>query len=339
MSRNGSRLRGGIDVSPLALTRAGTARYIVNLLAELEKLDEVAVRPFRFGGRGRAAKVARDTVWYPLVLPVAAMRSHVDLLHCTTIRAPLASRVPVVVTVHDVAPLRRPDAFNAWTRRYTALTLPRVVRSAAAIITVSEFQRRELGELLGTPDGRVHVVPQGVGAPFTGGGPAAEGDYVLAVATLEPRKNVSQLLDGFRRARLDGCELRIVGAAGWGVVDVRGERVRQLGWVPDEELAALYRGARCLVYPSLYEGFGLPVLEAMAAGTAVVCPAGSPYDEIAGGVAVTCDPLDPDSIAAALEDASARRAELGPRGQERAAVFTWEQTARATLDVYRAVAG
>jgi alpha-1,3-rhamnosyl/mannosyltransferase len=338
VSHNGSRLRGGIDVSPLALTRAGTARYIVNLLAELEKSDEVALRPFRFDHRGRAAKVARDAFWYPLVLPVAAMRSHVDLLHCTTIRAPLASRVPVVVTVHDVGPLRRPAAFNTWMRRYTALTLPRVVRSAAAVITVSEFQRRELGELLAAPDGCVHVIPQGVGSPFTDEGPAAEGDYVLAVATLEPRKNVPQLLEGFRRARLDGCELRVVGAAGWGDVEVGGDRVRRLGWVPDEELAALYRGARCLVYPSLYEGFGLPVLEAMAAGTSVVCPAGPPYDEIAGGIAVTCDPLDPDSIAAALEEASARRAELRVLGRERAAAFTWERTARATLDVYREVA-
>jgi alpha-1,3-rhamnosyl/mannosyltransferase len=181
-------------------------------------------------------------------------------------------------------------------------------------------------------------IPQGVGSPFTDEGPAAEGDYVLAVATLEPRKNVPQLLEGFRRARLDGCELRVVGAAGWGDVEVGGDRVRRLGWVPDEELAALYRGARCLVYPSLYEGFGLPVLEAMAAGTSVVCPAGPPYDEIAGGIAVTCDPLDPDSIAAALEEASARRAELRVLGRERAAAFTWERTARATLDVYREVA-
>jgi glycosyltransferase involved in cell wall biosynthesis len=331
-------LRGGIDVSPLALTRAGTARYIVNLLAELEKLDGVVLRPFHFDGGGRVAKLARDVVWYPALLPLAAARAHVDLLHCTTIRAPLLSRVPVVVTVHDVAPLRRPDAFNPWMRRYTAMTLPRVVRSAAAVITVSDFQRRELGELLGTPPDRVHVIPQGVGAPFVGDGPAAEGDYMLAVATLEPRKNLAQLVEGFRRARLDGCELRIVGAAGWGDVDVGGERVRRLGHVSDEELAALYRGARCLVYPSLYEGFGLPVLEAMAAGTSVVCSAGPPYDEIAAGIAVTCDPLDPESIATALEEASARREELGPRGQERAADFTWQQTAGATLDVYREVA-
>ncbi len=330
-------LRSGIDVSPLALTRAGTARYVVNLLAELEKLDDVDVRRFCFDGGGRLAKLARDTVWYPAVLPLAAGRAHVDVLHCPSIRAPLHSRVPVVVTVHDVAPLRHPEAFNAWTRRYTSATLPRIVRSAAAVITVSAFQRRELRSLVDVPDNHVHVVHQGVGPPFTGDGPAAEGEYVLAVATLEPRKNLPTLIDGFRRSGL-ACELRIAGDAGWGDVEVGGDHVRRLGRVSDEELAALYRGARCLVYPSAYEGFGLPVLEAMAAGTAAVCPAGAPYDEFAAGVAVTCDPADPESIAGALREAVERREELGRLGRERAAQFTWERTARATVDVYKQAA-
>ncbi len=337
MSESPTRLRGAIDVSPLALTRAGTARYVVNLLAELRRIDEVDLRELQFGGGGRLAKVLRDALWYPAVLPVAAARARLDFLHCTTLRAPLVSRVPVVVTVHDVSPLRRPDAFNPWTRRYTSLTLPRIVRAAAAVITVSAFQQRELAAVTGIEEWRVRVVPQGVGEPFTVDGPLVEGDYVLAVATLEPRKNLPLLVEGFRRSGLD-CELRIAGEVGWGDVDVGGDRVRRLGRVDDDELAALYRGARCLVYPSTYEGFGLPVLEAMAAGTPVVCPAGPPYDEFADGVAVTCDPLEPDSIAGALRDAVARRSELGPRGRERAAAFTWERTARATLAVYRDVA-
>jgi glycosyltransferase involved in cell wall biosynthesis len=330
-------LRSGIDVSPLALTRAGTARYVVNLLAELQKLDDLEVRPFRFDGGSRLAKLARDTVWYPALLPLSASRAGVDVLHCPSIRAPLRSRVPVVVTVHDVAPLRHPESFNPWMRRYTSATLPRIVRSAAAVITVSAFQERELRSFVDLPQGRVHVVHQGVGAPFTGDGPAADGEYVLAVATVEPRKNLPTLIEAFRRSEL-GCELRIAGDAGWGDVELGGERVRRLGRVSDEELAALYRGARCLVYPSAYEGFGLPVLEAMAAGTAVVCPSGAPYDEFAEGVAVTCDPADAGSIAAALRDAVERRGELGRLGRERAAAFTWERTARSTVDVYRRAA-
>ena len=329
-------LRGAIDVSPLALTRAGTARYVVNLLAELRRLGGVELREVRFDGGGRLAKVARDVVWYPALLPLSAARSEFDFLHCTTIRGPLVSRVPVVVTVHDVSPLRRPDAFNQWTRRYTSLTLPRIVRAAAAVITVSAFQQRELAALTGIGESRVHVVPQGVGPPFTDDGPAAEGDYVLGVSTLEPRKNLPVLVEAFRRSGLD-CELWIAGDTGWGDVEVGGTRVRRLGRVSDDRLAALYRGARCLAYPSTYEGFGLPVLEAMAAGTPVVCPAGPPYDEFADGVAVTCDPRDPDSIASALRTAAERPA-LGELGRRRAAEFTWERTARATLDVYREVA-
>src|SRR3954469_5805847 len=149
-------------MSPLALTRAGTARYVVNLLAELQKLDDIELRPFRFNGGGRLAKLARDTVWYPALLPFAASPADLDVPPSTTIRAPLFARVPVVVTVHDVGPLRHPEAFNAWTRRYTSATLPRILRSAAAVITVSEFQRRELRALVEVPEERVHVVHQGV---------------------------------------------------------------------------------------------------------------------------------------------------------------------------------
>ncbi len=338
MSTNGARLRCGLDVSPLALTRAGPARYLVNLLEGLRAVDSVEVVTLGFEAAGRPAKIARDAVWYPAVLPLAARRRRLDVLHCPTIRAPFRSPVPLVVTVHDLAPLRHPEAFNTWSRHYSAFALPRVVRAARALVTDSAFQRAELEELLGVPPDRVDVIPLGVGAPFTEPGPAAEGDYVLAVGTREPRKNLPAVVEGFRRAALPGCELRLVGAAGWGGVGVGGDGVRVLGRVSDEELAALYRGARCLVYAPRYEGFGLPVLEAMAAGTAVVCPAGGPFDEFAAGVAVTCDPGDPDSLAAAISAAVSRRSELGPRGQERAAAFTWERTARGTLDVYRRAA-
>ncbi len=331
-------VRVGIDVSPLALTRAGTARYIVNLVSALERLGGVELRRFGFGAGGRAAKVARDTVWYLALLPLAARRAGVDVLHCPSIRAPFRSAVPLVVTIHDLALLRHPEAFNEWTRRYSAAALPRVARAAAAIVTASAFQRDEIVDLLHARAERVHVVPYGVGAPFEPQGSAAKGDYVLTVSTLEPRKNLPRLVEGFRRAGLDGCELRVVGARGWGEVDVAGDGVRWLGEVSDEELAAQYRGARCVAYMSLYEGFGLPVLEAMACGAAVVCPAGAPYEEFAGGVAVTVDPRDADAIAAGLVEAAARRGELGPRGRERAAVFTWERAARSTLDIYQQTA-
>jgi glycosyltransferase involved in cell wall biosynthesis len=331
-------LRVGIDVSPLAQTRAGTARYVNELTAGLGGEPEVELRRYGFGGRGRSVAALRDAVWYPAVLPARARRDGVDVLHCPTFRAPLRSSAPLVVTFHDLAVLRHPEAFNAWTRRYSALMLPRVARAATAIVAVSEFTKRELIELLSVPAEKVRVIPNGVAASFRREGSASEGDYVLAVSTLEPRKNLQTLVDAFARAELGDCELRVVGARGWGGVDVNGERVRYLGFVPDEELASLYRGARCVAYVSRYEGFGLPVLEALACGAPVVAADLPPIRELANSTAVTVDPADPNAIAAGLEQAAARRAELSTQGPAAAARYNWSRTAAETLALYREVA-
>jgi glycosyltransferase involved in cell wall biosynthesis len=318
-------LRVGIDVSPLVQTKAGTARYLEGLLAhnEYERLS--------FGGPSRLAASTRDLVWYPLALPREAWKRRVDVLHCPTFRGPFQSRVPLVVTVHDLAVLRHPGTFNQWTRRYSRLAVPRVARAARLVIAVSEFTRRELVALIGVPESRIRVIPNAVGAPFGPEGAAAEGDYVLAVGTLEPRKNHAAAQQAARRL---GVELRVVGARGWGDLQVDG----WVGRVSDERLAELYRGARCLVYPSLYEGFGIPVLEAMACGTPVVTSAGGATEEVAGGAAVLVDPLDPQSIAEGIEQAIARRDELVPRGLERARAFTWERVAAETWRVYEEAA-
>jgi glycosyltransferase involved in cell wall biosynthesis len=328
-------VRVGIDVSPLALTRAGTARYLTNLLAALEREPELELRRYSFGGGGRAAKVARDTAWYLSALPRRASRDRVDVLHCPGMRAPVRTEVPLVVTIHDVAVLREPGSFNRWTRSYSRRTLPRVARAARTVVVGSEFSRGEVVELLGVPAEKVRVVPYGVGAPFSADGPATEGSYVLAVSTLEPRKNLRRLVTAFGRTQLEGHELRVVGARGWGGVDVDGDRVRWLGEVVDDELARLYRGAACVAYVSLYEGFGLPVLEAMACGAPVVCPGRPPFSEFADGVAVAVDPLDENSIAAGLVQAVERRDELGTLGPPRAARYDWGRAARAHVRVYR----
>ena len=199
-----SRLRVGLDVSPLALTRAGTARYVSNLRAALQNERSVELREYRFGGGGRAAKVARDVIWYPVALPYMARRDRLDVLHCTALRAPLRAPMPLVVSIHDLSPLRHPASFNAWTRHYTALTLPRVARAARAVIVGSEFARSEVVELLGVPNEHVTTIPYGVGPEFSAHGSAAEGEYVLAVSTLEPRKNLPRLLEAFGQSGLNG---------------------------------------------------------------------------------------------------------------------------------------
>jgi glycosyltransferase involved in cell wall biosynthesis len=328
----------GFDVSPLALTRAGTARYINGLLQALPSVGDVSLRRLAFGGAGRLTAAIRDVGWYPAALPLLARQQAIDVLHCPTFHAPTHAAMPLVATFHDLAVLRLPDAFNRWSRLYGAHVLERVARSLSALIAVSEFTRDELVELLGVPERRVHVVPNGVGPPFTPAGAAASGEYVLAVATLEPRKNLGRLVQAFERADLGGCELRVVGAPGWGGVRVDGPTVRWLGEVADEELAALYRGALCVAYVSLYEGFGLPVLEAMACGAPVVASTAPALRELGGDAVVAVDPLDADAIAHGLEEAIARHDDLRTRGLERAAGYTWRRTAEQTAEVYRTVA-
>jgi glycosyltransferase involved in cell wall biosynthesis len=317
-------MRVGLDVSPLVQTRAGTARYVEHLLAELPELV-----PLRFDGRGRTATVARDVWWYPIGLPRAARG--LDVLHCPTFRAPLRSPIPLVITVHDLAVLRHPGTFNQWSRQYSRLAVPRVARAARLIVAVSEFTKRELVELLSVPEEKIRIVHNGVAAVFTPEGPAVEGEYLLAVGTLEPRKNLAAAQQAARRL---GLELRIAGERGWGEVDVDG----WLGRVSDERLAELYRGARCLVYPSLYEGFGLPVVEAMACGTPVVTSVGGATEEVAGGAAVLVDSRNPGALADGIEEALARSDELRALGLERARAFSWSAAAAATADVYREAA-
>jgi glycosyltransferase involved in cell wall biosynthesis len=316
----------GVDVSPLVQTGAGTARHVRGLLGSLEGRPGLELTPLRYGGRSRLASVRRDAWWYPFRLGRAARG--LDLLHCTTFRAPRLPRLPLVVTAHDLGLLRHPDAFPAWHRRSGQIALRAGVRAADAIVAVSAFTSSELTELLGVPAERIRVVPNGVDPIFDAAGPPAEGDYVLAVGTLEPRKNLAAAVEA---ARLAGVELRVAGERGWGGVDVPG----WAGRPSDAELAALYRGARCLVYPSLYEGFGIPVLEAMACGTPVVTSRGGATEEVAGGAAVLVDAADPEAIAAGIAEAERRRDELVPLGLERARSFTWQHAADLVEGLWR----
>jgi glycosyltransferase involved in cell wall biosynthesis len=326
-------IRVGIDLAPLSQTRAGTARHIEGLLPWLERDPELELVRFDQRADSRLRTLWLDTAWYLALLPRAARKAGCDLLHCPTQRAPIRSRLPLVVTVHDLAVLRHPELFGRWSRHYGRVAIPRAVRAARLVIAVSRFSAGELVSLTGLEESKIRIVPNGVDPLFASEGARAEGDYVLSVGTLEPRKNLGRIAAA---ARLAGVELRVVGAPGWGKsgLDESDKGVRWLGEQPRERLAELYRGARCLVYASLYEGFGLPVLEAMAAGTPVVTGRSGASEEVAGGAAVLVDPLEPESIAAGIGEAARRREELVALGLERAREFSWEASARATAAVY-----
>jgi glycosyltransferase involved in cell wall biosynthesis len=327
-------VRAGIDVAPLLLDNAGTARYVRGVVGELEHRADLEVRRLTWGGRGRLTAVARDVAWYPVGLPLQARG--LDVIHCTTFRAPLRSHVPVVVTVHDLAAIRFPELFTAWTRLYARTLLRSVLRAATRVLAVSEFTKHDVAALAGVPEDRIDVAYNAADETvFTTAGEAAAGEYVLAVGTVEPRKNLPRLIEATGRL---GLELRIAGAAGWGDVQVQGPHVRWLGRPSDEELAVQLRGALCLAYPSLWEGFGIPVLEAMLCGTPVVTSRDSAMAEVAGVAAELVDPRDTDSIAAGIERALGRRDELRAAGLARSRAFGWRATADAVVASYERAA-
>jgi glycosyltransferase involved in cell wall biosynthesis len=307
-------VRVALDTTPLQQTRAGTARYVSGLRSHLD-VDLVEIQ---FPATSRVRTFVADAAWYPTLRAPAG----VDLLHCPTFRGPFRAAQPLVVTVHDLAVLRHPEWFNRWTASYSRVAVPRVLRAATRLIAVSEFTKREIVALAGIEPDTIDVVPNAVEDVFGPEGPQADGDYVLAVGTLEPRKNLVRI------ARSVDGELRVVGARGWGGIDPPAN-VTWLGSVSDEELASLYRGARCLVYASLYEGFGIPVAEALACGCPVVTSRDSAMEEVAGEDAVYVDPLDVESIRKGI-------AQVGPVAPRR--FDGWDDVARRTQETYELAA-
>jgi len=262
--------------------------------------------------------------WEQAWLPVAARRA--DWLLCPANLAPLAASSTAVV-IHDAAPLREPSWYSDLYVRWQRFVLPRVAHRARLVITVSEFSRRELRELLGVD---AAVVPGGVDERFTpdAAPPAFERPYVLTVASRTARKNLGALDECARRLRASGIDLVAVGGDR-PQFNPEGDAssLRSLGHVPDEQLPGLYAGAQCFVLPSLYEGFGLPCIEAMACGTPVVASNAGALPETCGDAALLVDPNDPSAIADAVQRAIGDE-RLRAAGLRRAAQFSWDRTAR-----------
>jgi len=273
--------------------------------------------------------------------PVQLATGRVDVIHATTIVVP-PHTAPLAVTVHDLAFLHEPDHFTARGARVFRRGLD-LLRRRADLVLVSSLATMADAEAAGVPVDRLRHVPLGVAV--TPAEPAArrrfglDRPYLLFVGTLEPRKNLARLVAAVAQLPTDHV-LAVAGLDGWGDASPpAGDRVRLLGFVTDAERDALYAGADAFVYPSLREGFGLPVAEAMAHGTPVVTSRGTSTEEVAGGAAVLVDPYDVEAIAEGIAVALVQRDRLVAAGRQRAAELTWERTAEATLAAYRELAG
>jgi len=318
---------------------------------------------FRLWGQGRPELLVK-LFWFKLRLPKEWFLARAAVTHSTNLAGPRLKRSRLVVTVHDLSFLRQPDWHKADNVVFSQRGVENAVRNAALLIVPSRFTAEELEALFPAAQGRVRVVPEAVlpaFAPAADPGPleevkrlyGLERPYLLFVGTLEPRKNLVRLIRAFQQVLAAGqteFDLVLAGGLGWktaeiqaAIADPAGQgRVRALGYLPAARLPALYQGAYALAYPSLYEGFGLPVLEALACGTPVLTSAAASLPEVAGPAALYVDPLDQDQMAAELSRLLSQpglRRELAGRAQAQAARFSQAAMGRAALAVYREAAG
>jgi glycosyltransferase involved in cell wall biosynthesis len=348
----------------------GTASAVIDQIAAVHaggRVDQVGVAAFHRRPAPEAwrpglpvrhlplPRLALYRTWHRLRRPrVERATGPVDVVHATGYAIPPRS-APLVVTLHDLAWRRDPGMFTRNGVRFFDAALACTVSDADLVLCPSQATIEDAAAA-GVGRDRLRLVPWGMTTVDVTDEDVAgvrrrygiTGRYVLSVSTLEPRKNLRRLLDAFSRLGRDDVTLVVVGPEGWGEslsepAEVLGDRLRRTGFVPRSELPPLYRGAAAVCYPSLWEGYGLPVAEAMGAGAPVVTSAGTATEElVAGGAGLAVDPCDTDAIAGALarvldDDDLAGR--LRQAGRARAADTTWDRTAALTVAAYEEVAG
>lgn len=301
--------------------------------------------------------------WEQCIQPVVLRRARVDLLHALAFVAPVAAPCPFVVTVYDLSFLRYPEAFRPFNRWYLSRFTAHSVKRARMVIAISESTRQDVINFLGVPPERVQTVYCGVDQNFC---PLPEADitafkkarrlpdaFILFLGTLEPRKNIDGLIRayaGWRERDRTAPPLILAGGKGWYYTQLfklveslnLTESIRFPGYIPQKELPLWYNAASLFVYPSHFEGFGLPVLEAMACGTPVITSTVSSLPEVTGsaGAARLVDPADIGALAEAMAQLMSQpdlRASMSAQGLSRAAGFRWEKTAQETVAIYQSV--
>lgn len=369
-------MRVGLDGIPLTLVRTGVGHYTFELaraLAQISPSDQ-----FDLISPGPPSALSSDELsslppnldfiqarqrkrWWAFGLPLYLRKAKLALFHGTNYELPLWANCGKVVTIHDLSPLLHPEMHRPEAAKRARRRLPLTIKSADAVITDSNSVKREICEHFGTNKEKVFVTPLAARHVFKRVPPVEaeqvrdrfgiQKEFILFVGTIEPRKNLIGLVKAFAEL-LRATDLRpqlvLAGSEGW-LNDELFDRIRHSGvagkiylpgYVNDEDLAALYSTCSVCVYPSLYEGFGLPPLEAMACGAPVITTNISAITETVGDAAVLVSPTDVEgltkSFANVLTDAN-QRARLSARGLKRAAGFSWEKTARSTLEVYQEV--
>lgn len=361
----------GLDCRTALARKTGDRTYTLNLLRGLAQLDlepqqwrfhllidgadtEGVLPPSKYF-EPVVLSAANSRAWTLWALPNYARRARLDLVHLHYLAPPLPC--PFVSTIHDVVWRARPQTFPLLHRAIMNLGMPGTARRAHRILTVSEFSRREIARYLRVPKSKICVTPNAVDPKyFEAVNPTlieavcekygiGSTPYALSVGVQQPRKNVARLIDAFTQFKAQhptaAHRLVIVGKSGWGKDSsllTPHSALVYAGYVDDDELPALYAGAACFAYPSLYEGFGLPILEAGACGSAVLTSDRGAMKEVAGDAAQLVDPYSVSSIADGLAKVLLNEVwqqELARRGQLRAAEFSIERQAQATMDVYR----
>ena len=356
-------MRIAIDSIPLLLRSAGVKTYIYNWFKSLRRAaggDTVVAWPYLEPGEDYSHEkslVSRPATYARLALLHAANGSplpllnwigpHADVFHASQqlMRPPRSGRV--TATLYDMTCWLVPETHSARNVWGSKLFAERVIKRADGLIAISGSTRQDAARILGINPDKIAVIYPGVAKAFFGARPAGSRPYILFVGTIEPRKNIDTLLDAF--AQLPSSlraefELVIAGPAGWGNpatlrrLQAGEPGVRYLGYVPEDDLPGLTAGATIFVYPSLYEGFGLPLAQAMAAGVPAITSNVSSMPEVAGDAALLVDPRSPSELAAAMErllSSSELRATLARNGRARAQLFTWENSARESLKFFR----